>query len=97
MFFAPFTSPLYILANIIELVILVIIIQAIVSWAGVFGARGVTPRTPWVRSLNRITDPIMAPVRRLLPRGGVGGLDVAPLITVVILQVIQRLLYMMAR
>ena len=57
-----------------------IVIRAIMSW---FGPR---PDNPLVVVLDRITEPIVSPLRRLLPR--TGAIDITPMIAIILLQVI---------
>ncbi len=38
--------------------------------------------------LNRITDPLLRPIRRLIPP--MGGLDLSPMIVLLIIYVLQR-------
>ncbi len=73
------------LANLVLTVLTyAIIAQAVLSWF--------QPdlRNPFVRLLHKLTDPIMGPLDRLIP--SFGGLNVTPLIAIVILQFIQNLL-----
>jgi len=61
-----------------------ILILAVMSW---FGA---AMHSPAASLLYSITDPLMRPVRSRLP--SVGGLDLSPLVVIVLLQVISRLI-----
>ncbi|MBU1192112.1 MAG: YggT family protein [Gammaproteobacteria bacterium] len=60
-----------------------IVIQAILSW--------VNPGTynPAVSLLHSITEPVLKPVRRLLPP--MGGMDLSPLLAILGLEVVRRL------
>jgi YggT family protein len=49
------------------------------------------PGSGWYQGLVGITEPVLAPVRRLLPP--MGGLDLAPLVVFFLLQGLQYLLY----
>ncbi len=60
----------------------VLIVQAVLSW--------VQPHSPFAGIAQRLTDPMLAPIRRVLPM--VGGFDLSPLVAVVILQVLQIVL-----
>ena len=55
--------------------------------AQLFDAMG---RNPITRTLIDITEPILAPVRRILPSTGM--LDFSPMIVLILLQVLQRVL-----
>jgi len=61
-----------------------IIIRALLSWFSIGGAQ------PAFRFLIEITEPILAPIRRVLPGGGM--LDFSPLIALVLIQVISNIL-----
>ena len=63
-FFALGSSPLCILGN---LYILVLVARAIFSW---FPIRSESPVAPLVRVLNTLTEPVLAPFRRLIPPAG---------------------------
>ncbi|HRD76019.1 MAG TPA: YggT family protein [Hyphomicrobiaceae bacterium] len=74
---------------IIQLYIYVIIASAVFSWLVVF--KVVNPHNQMVRSfwqmLVAVTEPLLGPIRRLLP--DLGGIDISPVILIVILMVIQ--------
>lgn len=61
-----------------------ILIQALMSW--------ISPNqyTPATAILFTINEPLLRPVRRVLP--SIAGLDLSPLVVVVVLEVISRLL-----
>lgn len=61
-----------------------IIIRALLSWFSISGSQ------PAVRFLIEITEPVLAPIRRLLPGGSM--LDFSPLIALVLINVISNLL-----
>ena len=42
------------------------------------------------RVVNQITEPVLAPVRRMLP--GFGGLDLSPMVVIIVLMLIHRVL-----
>lgn len=61
-----------------------IIIRALLSWFSVGGTQ------PIFRLLLEITEPVLAPIRRVLP--GMGMIDFSPLIALVLIQVLSRIL-----
>jgi len=67
-----------------EILIGLIIIRAILSWFNV------KPNNPIIVVLNFVTDPILEPLRRIVPR--LDGLDLTPMIAIVILWLITWLL-----
>lgn len=68
----------FVLGLVLTLFILVMIARMIVDWAGVLNARG-----RWVYSVRRVTyavtEPVISPVRKVLPpvRFGAVGIDLA--------------------
>jgi YggT family protein len=69
-------------ANVIDIGLTVymwiIIIRALISWVSP------DPYNPIVRFLYRITEPVLRPVRTILPIGGM-GIDFSPLIVILII------------
>lgn len=61
-----------------------ILIQAVMSW---FGA---AMHSPAASLLFSLTEPLLRPVRRVLPP--LGGLDLSPLVVIIGLQVLSRLI-----
>ena len=70
---------------LIDLLIWIIIASAVLSWLIAFNV--VNPYNQFVRSLwelcQRVTEPMLRPIRRLLP--DMGGIDVSPVILILIL------------
>jgi YggT family protein len=54
----------------------VIIIRALLSWVNP------DPYNPIVQFLTRVTEPVLRPIRKLLPPWKMGGLDLSPLIVI---------------
>lgn len=80
------------LDRIIQILIWILIFQAILSWLIAFGVinrfnRGVASISD---TLNRLTDPMLYPIRRFLPY--IGGVDLSPLVLILILYTIRDLL-----
>ena len=77
------------IAEIIDKTFLVltilIIARALMSWFP-----NVDPRNPIVEFLITVTEPILAPIRSVMPR--LGMLDLTPMIAIILLQVIRRVL-----
>ena len=91
--FLPPASIFWIAADLLQLLVLLILVEVIVSWAMVLGARGVSPYSPWVRVLRRLTDPVLEPFRRLVPPSKLGGIDISPILAIVVLQIVQGVLF----
>ena len=68
------------LAAIIQLFILAILARAVLSWF----VRD--PNNPIMQALNAITDPILQPLRQIMPR--MGMIDLAPLVAIIVLSII---------
>jgi YggT family protein len=60
-----------------------IILRALMSWFP-----NLDPRNPAVEFLVTITEPILAPIRAIMPR--MGFIDLTPMIAIILLQVIRR-------
>lgn len=59
-----------------------IFFRAILSWVNP------DPYSPLARALDQITEPILGPLRRVIPR--IGMIDITPMIAIIILVIIQR-------
>jgi YggT family protein len=64
--------------------VIAIIIRAVMSWVMPMDNSGLS------RVLNDITEPILGPIRRILPP--LGGIDLSPLVAIILIQVISNLL-----
>jgi YggT family protein len=77
---------------LLQVLMWIIIIQAILSWLVVFNVINV--HSDFVRSflyaLDRITAPLYRPIRKLLP--DFGGLDFSPLVILLLIFVLRTLL-----
>ena len=82
---------LRLLIDLVQLYILVLFVRLVFTWF---------PINPWsklarvVRLLAAVTDPVLVPVRRLLPplRIGGTGLDLSPIIVFIALEVLLNIL-----
>jgi Predicted integral membrane protein len=76
------------LAKLIDFVfsayIWVVIARAVISWVNA------DPYNPIVRFLRQVTDPLLTKIRRVVPV--MGGLDLSPMILVLILIFLQNFL-----
>jgi YggT family protein len=75
----------------------IIIIQAILSWLVAFNV--INTHNDFMRSLlnalDRITEPLYRPVRRIMP--DFGGIDFSPLVVLLLVYVVRILLSGVAR
>ena len=80
---------IYVIFQALELYKWVIIIVAIMSWLIAFDV--VNTRNDLVRSiwnaLNGLTEPALRPIRRFMPN--LGGLDISPVILILVILLIQ--------
>ncbi|MCL2020730.1 MAG: YggT family protein [Betaproteobacteria bacterium] len=68
--------------NLIYLFIVLLFVQVILSW--------VNPHSPLAYPVAKLTHPLLSPVRRLIPP--ISGIDLSPLIVILILQAMLFLL-----
>ncbi len=71
------------LIRLIDAYSLIVVAAVVVSWTNV-------PREhPAVRLLHRLTEPVLAPIRKVLPP--MGGVDFSPLVLLIGLRVLTSL------
>jgi YggT family protein len=68
------------LDQVLNIYIWVIIAAAVISWISP------NPYNPVVRLLRRLTEPVLAPIRQLLPPWKTFGLDFSPMIIILLIQ-----------
>jgi YggT family protein len=73
------------LARLIDLYSLVVLAAVIVSWIQL------PPYHPVVKLLNTVTEPALAPIRKILPP--MGGLDLSPMVLLIGLQLFKGILF----
>jgi YggT family protein len=71
---------------LLDLYSYVIIAAALITWVSP------DPRNPIVQFLFKATEPVLRPVRSLLPPWKTGGLDLSPLIVIIAIQFIERVI-----
>jgi YggT family protein len=78
---------------LISMLIWIIIGSVILSWLIAFNV--VNPYNQFVRSLwdifHRITEPLLRPIRRLLP--DMGGVDLSPMVLILIILFVRVVVY----
>ena len=76
----------------LQIYIWLLIASAILSWLIAFNV--VNTRNQFVSAvaefLYRITEPVLAPIRNLLP--SLGGLDISPIILILLIMFIERVI-----
>ena len=77
---------------VLDLYVWLLIASAILSWLIAFNV--VNTRNQFVAAiaefLFRITEPVLAPIRRMLP--SLGGLDLSPIVLILIIMFLQRVI-----
>jgi YggT family protein len=74
-----------IIGNLLQLVVLLIFLQSLLSWVIRDG------RNEFMNLLSTITNPILEPFRRIQDRFfGNSGIDISPLLAIIVLQTIRR-------
>jgi len=85
---------MFVVANLVEIIarildigltlyMWIVIIRALLSWVSP------DPYNPIVRFLYRVTEPVLRPVRRLIPMGNI-GIDISPVIVIVVIYLLQN-------
>lgn len=84
---------LWLIVQIINIYVWLIILQVVLSWLIAFNVVNTNNRFVYMVGdfLYRITEPVMRPIRRFLPN--LGGIDLSPMVVLLLLFFIQRLLY----
>lgn len=72
--------PLSLLALAANVYSWLIVVRALLSWVQP------VPTNPLARALHAVTEPVLFPLRRLVPPRLLGGLDVSPVLAIVALQ-----------
>lgn len=85
-------SILMLIVTILQLYMWVIIINAVMSWLIAFNVVNTQNRfVAMVMDLTyRLTEPLLAPIRRFLPN--LGGIDISPVILILLIIFTQNLL-----
>jgi len=74
-----------VLAMALDVYMWVIIIRALISWVNP------DPFNPIVRLLTRLTDPVLRPIRRLIPLNSM-GLDISPMLAILAIFFVRNFL-----
>lgn len=87
---------MFAIASLIDFVITVfiwiLIANAVMSWLVAFNV--IDPNNSIVRQIGyflwRITEPVLAPVRKILP--SMGGIDLSPILVIIVLYFVRNLI-----
>ena len=76
-------SLLGLLLSLLDIYSWVVIIRALISWVSP------DPHNPIVQILAKLTEPLLRPLRKLAPPERMGGLDLTPLILILLIQLVK--------
>ena len=86
-------SLLWLIDTVITLYVWLLIASAVLSWLIAFNV--VNLRNPIVMQLadflDRVTEPALRPIRRVLPN--LGGIDISPIILILLLYFLRNLIF----
>ena len=74
---------LQLLLTVLSLYTWVIIIRALISWVSP------DPYNPIVQILHKLTEPVLKPLRKLLPPHKTGNIDVSPILAILAIQLVR--------
>ena len=69
--------------TLFEIYSVIMLIRVLSSWFQV------DPYNPMMRLLYQVTEPVLAPIRRILPQ--TGGIDFSPMVALILLQVLESI------
>ena len=72
-----------------DVLTLAIFLRVLLSWFSI------NPFNPLISLLDQITQPVLGPLRRIIPP--IGGLDITPIVALFLLQIIERMLLSLVR
>jgi YggT family protein len=64
-----------------NLLTIAVFIRVLLSWFNL------DPRSPLIQALNTVTEPILDPIRRVMPR--IGMFDLSPIVALILLRVVS--------
>lgn len=73
----PFVAITFMVRTVLQGLMLLALVYAVLSW--------IQPQSPIHGVLSRLIDPILAPIRRLIPT--IGGVDLSVLVLIILLQI----------
>jgi len=71
-----------VVAKLLQLYVLIMLVYALVSWVPSIRGR-------WTEYVAMLVEPVLSPVRRIIPP--IGGLDISFLIVIIVIQFVIRL------
>jgi YggT family protein len=93
----PYYPIFWLIDQVLWLFMVIMIVRIALSW--LFSFQVVNPRHPFAMQLNRfaeaVTDPVLRPIRRILPP--MGGVDLSPIAIFLLIYVLQMYLWQLYR
>lgn len=91
------TAVLNLIDNVVSLYIWILFFSVIASWLINFNVINTSNHVVYmiVDALYKLTEPALRPIRRLLPN--MGGLDLSPVVLILLLYFIRDLIFDVAR
>jgi YggT family protein len=71
------------LSIILELGVLIIIVRVILFWANA------DPYNGFVKAVQALSEPLLAPFRKIVPSWKMGGVDLSPLFAILVIELLQ--------
>jgi YggT family protein len=83
---------IWLISTVLDLFVWVLIINAILSWLVAFNVVNIRNRFVGMvdEFCRRVSEPVLAPVRRILPT--LGGIDLSPMVVILGVMFLQRLI-----
>jgi YggT family protein len=76
---------------ILQAYVIVLFARALLSW---FPVHAGSPLLPVIRVLDRLTEPVLAPIRRILPPVRAGGMaiDLSIIVAIIVVELVASLI-----
>jgi YggT family protein len=83
---------IWLITTVIKIYIWVVVLHVVLSWLVVFNVVNTRNRFVYLVGdvLHKLTEPVLGPIRRILPN--LGGIDISPLLLLLLLIFIENLL-----
>lgn len=85
---AEATAVSQVICLVFNLLVIAVFIRVLLSWFNL------DPNSPMIQALNSITEPILDPIRRVLPR--IGMFDLSPIVALILLRFVSIALQQLA-
>jgi len=84
-------SGVQIVRDILQAYVIVLFARALLSW---FPVHAGSPLLPVIRVLDRLTEPVLGPIRRILPPVRAGGMaiDLSIIVAIIVVELVASLI-----